>query len=244
MHTKTSRRRIGDLSIAFVTKLGWHLCTISDKIWVQLIRSKYMRGRRVLDFQQTIKSFSWIWADIRRCNESLWKRLCIEVGRNSSAHIQGDHGCLIWQIFLVPEEVCINEQVVRVRDLVSEDSSEWNFATVSTNFSPHISDVILNTPIIGEQDSFVWAPSKSGRFSIKSVYRINKERFAMASGIDRRLWKQLCYSSLHERHKMLIWKLLVDVLPTNHRIKSFVPLPDLFCFLCDSSIESISHFFV
>lgn len=136
--------------------------------------------------------------------------------------------------FLVPEEVCINEQLVRVRDLVSEDSSEWNFATVSTNFSPHISDVILNTPIIGEQDSFVWAPSKSGRFSIKSAYRVNnKERFAMASRIDRRLWKQLWHSSsLHERHKMLIWKLLVE------------PLPDLFCFLCDSSIESISHFFV
>lgn len=76
-------RHMKDINLAFVTKLGWNLCTQPSKTWVQLIRSKYLRGRKITDFQHTVKSSSWIWARIRKCQDSLQKGLCIMVGRNS-----------------------------------------------------------------------------------------------------------------------------------------------------------------
>lgn len=144
---------------------------------------------------------------------------------------------------MLPTKFDVNHQVFRIRDLMSKAGLSWNSVTISNNFANNIRDVILNTPISREQDSFVWAPSKSERFFVKSCYRENnKKKFHLASHIDWRLWKYLWHSSLHERHKVLVWKLLVNILPTKDRIKYFVSLPDLNCFLCDPAVESISHF--
>lgn len=43
------------------------------------------------------------------------------------------------------------------------------------------------------------------------------------------------------RYKIQLWKILVNILSTKDRIEVFVPLPDLHCYLCDSSIKSSSH---
>lgn len=53
-------RRFRDINMAFVTKLAWKVCTYRERSWAQLVRSKYLRGRRVLDFQRTTQSASWI----------------------------------------------------------------------------------------------------------------------------------------------------------------------------------------
>lgn len=53
MHKATSGlgiRRLKDINIAYITKLGWQFCIESNRIYVKLVRSKYLRGRRVLDF--------------------------------------------------------------------------------------------------------------------------------------------------------------------------------------------------
>lgn len=38
-------RQFKEANIAYITKLGWKLCTEGNRIWVNLIRSKYLRGR-------------------------------------------------------------------------------------------------------------------------------------------------------------------------------------------------------
>lgn len=66
-------RRFRDINLAFVTKLAWKVCTDRERPSVQLVRSKYLRGIRVLDFQQTTQSASWIWSGIKQCYDSLRK---------------------------------------------------------------------------------------------------------------------------------------------------------------------------
>lgn len=48
-------RRARDTNIAYITKLGWQLCTELNKTWLKLVRSRYLRGRRITDFH-TLKS--------------------------------------------------------------------------------------------------------------------------------------------------------------------------------------------
>lgn len=69
-------RKMNDVNLAFITKLGWNLCTSLDKNWVKLVRSKYLRGRRTLDFEQTTQACSWIWGGIKRSLTLLQKGLC------------------------------------------------------------------------------------------------------------------------------------------------------------------------
>lgn len=58
-HGGVGIRRIRDLNMAM--KLNWTISTTPSKLWVQLIRSRYLRGRRNLDFEQTNHNPSWIW---------------------------------------------------------------------------------------------------------------------------------------------------------------------------------------
>lgn len=83
-------RRARDTNIAYITKLGWILCTDLSRIWVRLIRSKYLRGRRVTDFQYTTRASSWIWQGVKWCKDSLDNRLCFSIGQNSRIQIWED----------------------------------------------------------------------------------------------------------------------------------------------------------
>lgn len=44
-------RKMGEMNKALVAKLAWQVYKESKKIWVQLIRSKYLRGRKLLDVE-------------------------------------------------------------------------------------------------------------------------------------------------------------------------------------------------
>lgn len=45
---------------ALITKLAWNICTVAEKPWVQLIKAKYLRGRKLLDVQRTEWAISWV----------------------------------------------------------------------------------------------------------------------------------------------------------------------------------------
>lgn len=231
------------MNIAFATKLGWHLCTDHGRLWVQMIRSKYLRGRRTLDFQHTARAMSWTWSGIRNCYGSLRKGLCVKVGYNSTTRVYEDPWIPGLPDFVLPREVQAKDGIYFVRDLMLPDKTEWDRNLVTAAFAPEISNLILSIPLHArEHDSFVWAPSSSGRFSVRSSYRTNNgDRFGSLSMVNRSKWKHLWHAELHERHKFLVWKILVDIVPTKERIKQFVPLQDLSCFLCGAQSESLHH---
>lgn len=236
-------QKFKDINRAFVTKLGWRMCAETSKTWVQLIRSRYLKGRRVLDFQHSGKPASWIWAGIRACHDSLRKGLCCRVGQNSTIHIYEDPWLPDTPSFLMPVEVQPANSLFHFQNLMQSDGSSWDPDIITAHFPPPICRLILNTPISqGEQDAFVWIPSTSGKFSVQSAYNVNMaHRFHLSHGVDKRIWQLLWKSSLHERHKILLWKLLVDIISTKDRIKQFVPLSELHCYVCDQATETLHH---
>lgn len=199
--------------------------------------------RRVLDFQQTTQSASWIWSGIRQCYGSLRKGLCIKIGPNSTAMVYHDPWILGLPRFSIPKETLPADNITFVRDLMNQEKTGWDIGLVNATFPTEVSNAILSIPVIeGEHDTFVWFPSSSGKFTIRSAYRTNNSaRFGLVSATDKEIWKHLWHSSLHERHKIVIWKILTNVFPTKDRIKQYVPLPDLLCFLCGERDETIHH---
>lgn len=69
----------------------------------------------------------------------------------------------------------------------------------------------------------------------------NAVRFVSNSVVERRVWSLLWQTKLHERYKLLLWKLLVDIIPTKDRIKQLIPLTDLNCYLCGQGPDNIHH---
>jgi hypothetical protein len=60
-----------------------------------------------------------------------------------------------------------------VKDLWIPNSKKWNQQLVTTLFSPHTAQAILQTPIINSagHDSLVWKLTPAGKFSTKSAYK-------------------------------------------------------------------------
>lgn len=49
-----------DMNLALISKLTWSIIRNEPKVWVQLIKAKYLRGRRILDVERTSITLSWI----------------------------------------------------------------------------------------------------------------------------------------------------------------------------------------
>lgn len=196
-----------------------------------------------MDFQQTTRAASWLWNGIRKCYGSLRNRICIWVGPNSSTRIYGDPWIPGLPNFTMPMDVPILENVTFVRDLMSPDTTAWNVNLIAASFLSNVSNAILSIPLADrEHDEYVWAPSLSGTFSVRSSYRINNiARFGLFYMERKWKWKAVWQSELHERHKLLMWRVLGDILPTRARIRQFVPLLDISCLLCGGDTETTNH---
>lgn len=114
-------RRIQDVNRALLTKLNWLLCTAPNKIWVQLIRSRYLRGRRNLDFQHTHQSSSWIWGGITHCGDILARGACYQVSRNSRCNLRLESWIPSMPTFILPAELDFPPELQLVRDLMNSD---------------------------------------------------------------------------------------------------------------------------
>lgn len=54
-----------------------------------------------------------------------------------------------------------------------DGGNNWNQNLVQALFSPQISSLILNTPILDlEQERMVWTPSLTWSFSVKTSYNL------------------------------------------------------------------------
>lgn len=149
-------RRMMDVNIAHVTKLGWKVCTKPTRTWVKLIRSKYLRGRRTVDFQTTSTNSSWIWNGIRRCKVSLDRGLCFKIEEGSFVRICEDIWIPDLPNYKLHEDLLVTIDIQRITDLIQEDRKSWNVELIKVEFSKYISKLILTIPICnGEQDSFV-----------------------------------------------------------------------------------------
>lgn len=136
------------MNVAFITKLGWKLCTEINKSWVQLVRSKYLHGRPIPDFQRTTKSSSWIWNGIKKCKASLDRGLCYRVGQNSLVKIRTDPWIPDLLQFKLPDDTYIPDEICRIGDLMNGDKIRWNIELIRSIYPSNICRLIISIPII------------------------------------------------------------------------------------------------
>lgn len=60
---------------------------------------------------------------------------------------------------------------------------------------------------------------------------------------ERKQWLNVQKARIHERQKMMIWKVLKRVLPTLDRLARFMQVAHNWCYLCQLEDETIHHLF-
>ncbi|KAM6552088.1 hypothetical protein CsatB_001896 [Cannabis sativa] len=224
---------------AFLMKWAWKFLTEEECLWRQLMNDKYGKNHNFLEIEART-SDTILWKAILRTREALQQGICRKIGNGNSTSIWFDP----W----VPGDPqqptpCVDssEGISLVSNFISD--GQWDEDLVRNWFRDEDAQRILNInlPTSMTNDSWLWLPDPIGNFSVNSAYKLLKNIGRNLEG-DRH-WRYIWGAKTHSRLKMFWWRILSNCLPTRERIGCSIPLMDMLCPLCSSSIESSLHLF-
>ncbi|KAM6574657.1 hypothetical protein CsatA_022984 [Cannabis sativa] len=222
---------------AFLLKWAWKILMDENSLWGKLMKERYLQNQSFLDLE--IKSQdSVMWKAILRERSSLTKGLCKRIGDGRNTSIWFDPwvpgGCL--QPAPRLDATC---GISMVSNFIH--NNEWDHALVRKWFNEDDSKRILNISLPNNQskDSWLWLPEPNGNFSIKSAYRLSLN--INISRPDYAKWRTLWGARIHNRLKMLWWKILSNSLLTRARLSMVFNMDSILCPLCNLGDENSIH---
>lgn len=137
----------------------------------------------------------------------------------------------------------------KVRELVDEDTKQWDRAKLAYWYEAHTCADILSTPLsnLYGNDVLVWKENKSKIFSVKSMYGVAQRVLNPSDGdhsmasADERLWKSVWSFNTPPKVRNSQWRACSNILPTRDNLcKKKVQL-GLLCVVCKQQSETVSH---
>ncbi|KAB1225191.1 hypothetical protein CJ030_MR1G016595 [Morella rubra] len=129
------------------------------------------------------------------------------------------------------------------------DGRLWDEAKIRRLFTPEnqCCSVTIRLPAEEQPDNFFWPNDPKGEFSVKSVYRLLvANRTTEVNPMQHVRWKDLWRLKVHDRFKMLFWKVMWGILPTKCKVAEHMGNRmnvegDLLCPLCGAEPETLHH---
>jgi hypothetical protein len=188
---------------------------------------------------------SWTWKSIEGVKHLISLGACLQVGNGNNI--------LVWEDPWVPD--CLNftpkpkegsppNSSLAVSQLFNQDRLSWNEHKLRELFDPEDAQAISRIPLmsIDKPDKWIWTKANNGEFNLKSAYGLTRN--VQDIRVCDPLWKNVWKSQLHERLKMLLWRIASNLLPTKNNLDRFINPVDQCCPLCEIEQESIVHIFV
>jgi hypothetical protein len=129
---------------------------------------------------------------------------------------------------------------------MTDDRFNWDINKLNNLFDPSTVQVILKIHLspAHTQDKIIWAPNKNGEFSVKSAYIQSQMLNLLNTGpLLRKEWKHLWKIKIYERLKLLLWKIVWDILPTKFFLSKMWDIEEKDCLFCSAQPETTKHLF-
>nr|KYP62996.1 Putative ribonuclease H protein At1g65750 family [Cajanus cajan] len=230
------------LNSLFCMKNCWQICTHPEKLWVQVVRSKYNCGNDLLPFVGRKANSSNFWKGLCSVWEPFRKGLVWRIGDGCSTNFWFDH----W-IPAIPKLISEADHFVPMQEINKhvadyvDQFGEWNLSSIEHLLPPDIFNVILGQSAPGlspDKDVLAWKNAADGEFSLKKGYE-----FLCPVGVSSRqkVFKLLWNWRGPERIQTFLWRLAHNSLLTNdlrmHRGMTMDPL----CPVCHDELETLIH---
>ncbi|CAN1152791.1 Putative ribonuclease H protein At1g65750 [Linum perenne] len=209
-------RRARELNDAYLMKLGWTILKEPDRLWVQIITSKYLKETIDGPKLRMKSGGSSHWRGIRRVWDDV-ATSCQHSIRNGKDTIFWTANCLDCGMILADHALYdLTDLDLRcsIADMVKDDGS-WDWVPLHQVLPPHMIKHVagMNPPTIdGGEDKMILGPDPKGQFSIKSGYDV------LATTRDaspQNTWKFVWNWQGPNRIKHFLWLAAHDRLLTN-----------------------------
>lgn len=224
-------------NIALLGKHVWDILHSPNKLWVNLMSSKYLQNSHILSIEPH-PGDSYIWRSILKAVDFLKGGFRFRVGKGELSFwydnwLEEGHLCN-----LVPF-VHINDVQLSLRDIYRNGA--WNFASLSTmipiEIQLKIKSVFLND---AANDIIIWAASTDGVYSAQSAYRwMDDNCTPVHPNMDH--WGWVWKLQVTENIRHLVWLTMCGSLPTNFTRFNHHVTTDSSCQRCGAIQESILH---
>ncbi|XP_019150780.1 PREDICTED: uncharacterized protein LOC109147628 [Ipomoea nil] len=237
LHGGLGLRKAQDFNMAFLTKMAGHVLTHPDKLWVKIMKEKYVKNGNFFSTPVTANS-SWGWRSIMKGKNILCKGLRWRIGTGASISFWHDRWVgdspLAETIPLPATGNCSN---LKVRDVMLNNCA-WNIDALESLVPVNIIHQIraIPIPVTSQIDRPFWPLSNSGIVTVSSAFS-----FISGTGdssLDYEwIWRLRC----KERVKFFIWKILHNGLLVNAERAKRGLTSDASCPRCGLEEESLDH---
>uniref|UniRef100_A0A2N9EEZ1 Reverse transcriptase domain-containing protein n=1 Tax=Fagus sylvatica TaxID=28930 RepID=A0A2N9EEZ1_FAGSY len=186
---------------------------------MEALRSKY----KVTDTwlrEEPRKYVSHTWKAMERLKHLITKGACFLVSDGSLIDVWKDPWIPWLSNFLPKPNASYNDPTpMKVSCLIDSTFRCWIDTKLSDIFDEETIMAIKKIPIPASQatDKLVWILDSKGNFSVKLVFNTNQQPLVED---DDGLWKKLWKLKIHERYRVLVWRIATGILPTRLNLTS------------------------
>ncbi|GLT50394.1 hypothetical protein SLA2020_238810 [Shorea laevis] len=235
-------RSASDNNKAFVAKLGWRILTSDSALWCQVMQTKYLRGRSLLE-SKAIPSSSFIWRGILQCCSVLQLGLRWRIGSGERVNFWKDTWAGNAPLLLdCSDENLPGSLSLTVADIITPER-EWDLDSLHGLVPNESIDTIRAIPLSRTAqlpDSIFWTGSMDGSFSVKSAYHLiqgQRHLLNQPSEAWNWIWKLPCAESI----RVFVWLLVRGRVLTNSvRFARHIASSSI-CPRCESFDETPIH---
>ncbi|KAK6130463.1 hypothetical protein DH2020_035801 [Rehmannia glutinosa] len=197
---------------------------------------------------------SWTWRSIMESMKVLLEGCVKRINSGANTRVWGDRWIPKAPYYLRSPAPSSHPQTMKVCDLIDTENNRWKVDLITHLFQENEANLILSIPLHNSDriDTWYWAHSKNGKFSVKSAYHTILQSTSLfgdfnvvgntSSGTSK-VWKKLWNLAMPTRISHFAWRLLTDSLPTPYNLLRRHLQSDANCPLCHSTDISDTHIF-
>lgn len=227
-------RSLGDINKTLLMKLAWWILNCKDEGAIYM-NTKYRKlDGTWLDYYKA----SAIWPGIKDALPIVYANSILQVCSKSEASAWSSNWCGGTPIAMQwPDAVNWKVYKHKLKDFIQH--GEWHipdFALEAISLSDGLRDPL--DIIDQDQDAMVWTATTDGKFSVASAYETIRTKRPVLP------WCKVVWSKhVHPNLAAICWRICLNRVPTDERVKRVGVSLASRCRLCQNSEESWNHLF-
>jgi ribonuclease HI len=240
----TQPRRFGGLgvriarlqNVSLLGKLVWEILHSPSKLWVNIVKEKYLKGRLI--FNASVTGGSAVWNSVVKALNMLQYGFKFKIGDGNSK--------FWYEPWVFKDKLCSKVPFVDIHDTIAKinevwQDERWKLENLYTIIPESVKEAIYQIqPCIVDDlpDVWVWQHSSSGTFTSKDAYEWLLQPLPINNHVN---WKWIWQSTLPANIQFFAWQVFHGSIPTREMLHHRRVGHSSLCLRCSLHSETIDH---